>query len=638
MDKNIELFVPGRLCLMGEHSDWASGYRNINKNIELGYAIVTGIEEGIYATATSSDKFIVKFKDNKHSDFICDMNKEKLKKIAEEGGFFSYVAGVAYCVKEQYDVGGVEITITKETIPTKKGLSSSAAICVLVARAFNQIYNLHLNTLGEMNLAYYGEITTPSKCGRLDQACAFGKKPILIEFDGNKINIKDIKVGSDFYFVFADLMAKKDTVKILNDLNDCFPYPETKLEKNVQEGLGEQNKKIIKEALKYIENGDPEGLGVSLTRAQEIFDEYVAPACPEELTSPILHKTLNDKKIKSLTLGGKGVGSQGDGTIQFLAKDEKTQQKVKEYLIKKLKMHAYTLTIQKTKTVTKAIIPVAGNGTRMFPITKIMKKAFLPVIDKNEMVKPALMCILEELDEAGIEEIALVIDKDDQKDYEKFFNSNLSDEIAKKLTPEQLEYENKIVRIGRKIKYVIQEEKLGLGHAVSLCSNFANNDPVLLVLGDQLFSSYENKSCTAQLLDNFSETNALTISVAETPLSDVSKYGILSGVKEDDKDYYKVDKMYEKPDPEYAEKYLYTLDNGVKKYYSVFGEYVLTPDVFKKLEERIAKKLTTKGEYQITDALDEVREDKGMTAFITNGEMYDIGNMTSYQKTLCKKL
>ena len=375
-----------------------------------------------------------------------------------------------------------------------------------------------------------------------------------------------------------------------------------------------------------------------MTRAQEIFDEYVAPACPEELTSPILHKTLNDKKIKSLTLGGKGVGSQGDGTIQFLAKDEKTQQKVKEYLIKKLKMHAYTLTIQKTKTVTKAIIPVAGNGTRMFPITKIMKKAFLPVIDKNEMVKPALMCILEELDEAGIEEIALVIDKDDQKDYEKFFNSNLSDEIAKKLTPEQLEYENKIVRIGRKIKYVIQEEKLGLGHAVSLCSNFANNDPVLLVLGDQLFSSYENKSCTAQLLDNFSETNALTISVAETPLSDVSKYGILSGVKEDDKDYYKVDKMYEKPDPEYAEKYLYTLDNGVKKYYSVFGEYVLTPDVFKKLEERIAKKLTTKGEYQITDALDEVREDKGMTAFITNGEMYDIGNMTSYQKTLCKKL
>ena len=140
-NKEINLFVPGRLCLMGEHSDWAGGYRKINNNIEKGYAIVTGIEEGIYATCKFSDKFIIKHT-NSNKYFESNMELKELLKVAEEGDFFSYVAGVAYCIKEQYNVGGIEITITKETIPTKKGLSSSAAICVLVARAFNKLYRL----------------------------------------------------------------------------------------------------------------------------------------------------------------------------------------------------------------------------------------------------------------------------------------------------------------------------------------------------------------------------------------------------------------------------------------------------------------------------------------------------------------
>ena len=637
-NKEVELFVPGRLCLMGEHSDWAGRYRNVNTKIEKGYAIVTGIEEGIYAKATISDNFIVKFENDENKYFSCEMDIDKLKNIAESGGFWCYVAGVASCIKEQYNVGGLEINITKETIPTKKGLSSSAAICVLVARAFNQVYNLHLNTLGEMNIAYNGEIATPSRCGRLDQACAFGKKPILMTFDGDKLNVKNIKVGEDLHFVFADLMSHKDTIKILADLNRCFPFAQNEIEENVQMGLGKLNKEIIDDSLICIENGDVEGLGKLMIKAQEIFDKFVAPACPQELTSPILHKTLSNEYLQKLSYGCKGVGSQGDGTIQFLAKDKESQQLIKDYLNNELKMSAYTLTINKTKPITKAIIPVAGNGTRMYPITKLLRKAFLPIVDEDGILKPALMSILEELDEAGIEDICLIIDRDDQKDYDKFFNQKLSKEHIAKLSSDMLKYEEKIQKIGKKLKYVYQDEKLGLGHAVSLCESFANDDPVLLVLGDQLYKTNNNFSCTQQLLNNFSKNNKLTISVFEIPLNDVSKYGILTGTINDGDNYFVVDKMYEKPDIEYAEEYLYTLKGNKKEYYSVFGEYILTPNVFKELRKNIQNNVKDKGEFQLTDALDQVREKDGMIAFVADGEMLDIGNVESYKKTLLKKM
>ena len=170
MEKGIELFVPGRLCLLGEHSDWAGKYRNINEKIEKGYAIVTGIEEGIHAFAYPDERLIIEYTSDADLIFSCDMKAEALQKVAEEGGFFCYIAGTAFAIKERYNVGGVRIVIDHVTLPMKKGLSSSAAICVLVTRAFNQIYHLHLNTRGEMNLAYEGEITTPSRCGKLDQA------------------------------------------------------------------------------------------------------------------------------------------------------------------------------------------------------------------------------------------------------------------------------------------------------------------------------------------------------------------------------------------------------------------------------------------------------------------------------------
>jgi galactokinase len=296
MNKSINLFVPGRLCLFGEHSDWAGLHRVINSAIVSGAAIVTGIEQGIYATVEKADHFVMHSTapelQDQWADFECSMNLKDLRQVASSGGYFSYVAGVASYVKEHYNVGGLSITVTKMDLPMKSGLSSSAAICVLVARAFNEIYGLNMNTMGEMNIAFKGEQRTPSRCGRLDQACAFGVRPVLMHFDGEEVEVERLIVKEPLYWVFAGLNAEKDTVKILSDLNKCYPFAQNEKERNVQEALGAKNLEITARAIEYMKSGDAVSLGALMTEAQQIFDTMVTPASPEQLAAPKLHQFL----------------------------------------------------------------------------------------------------------------------------------------------------------------------------------------------------------------------------------------------------------------------------------------------------------------------------------------------------------
>ena len=134
-DKVISLFVPGRLCLFGEHSDWAGMNRTMNSSIIPGHAIVTGTEQGIYATASVAEDFSLTCSapQLKGVDFHCAMNAGMLRSAAHEGGYFSYVAGVASYLCEWYHVSGIHIDITAMDLPMKKGLSSSAAIFAISA-------------------------------------------------------------------------------------------------------------------------------------------------------------------------------------------------------------------------------------------------------------------------------------------------------------------------------------------------------------------------------------------------------------------------------------------------------------------------------------------------------------------------
>ncbi len=255
----MKIFVPGRICLFGEHSDWAGSYRRINADLEKGFTIITGTNQGIHAEAKPHPNRLVvsaTLNDgNRVGPFELPMEKDALLAEAQKGGFFSYAAGVAYQILTHYRVRGLEIDNTLTDLPVKKGLSSSAAICVLVARAFNRIYDLKMTVRGEMEFAYLGEITTPSRCGRMDQGCAYGNRPVLMSFDGDRIDVEELSVPKDLYFVIVDLQAGKDTREILNQLNHCYPFADNDLQKGVQEYLGPVNRRIVTEAKEAILRG-----------------------------------------------------------------------------------------------------------------------------------------------------------------------------------------------------------------------------------------------------------------------------------------------------------------------------------------------------------------------------------------------
>lgn len=646
---SYDLFVPGRLCLFGEHTDWAGKYRTMNADIVPGASIVTGIEQGIYAEVEKSSIFEMYSEAPEIADiwqdFSCRMSEADLKGVAKSGSFFSYCAGVASYMLEWYQIGGIKITLKKMTLPMKSGLSSSAAICVLVARAFNMLYHLNLNTMGEMNIAYLGELRTSSRCGRLDQACAFGVKPNLMTFDGDEIEVRTLNVKKHLYWVFADLCAEKNTIKILRDLNKGFPFASNEMEEREQRALGEDNQRIIKLAIEYMANGDAEALGKLMVGAQTLFDQAVAPMCPEELTSPKLHEVLADPVIHKWTYGGKGVGSQGDGSVQFLAKDAECQQQLIDYLNSR-GMKAYPLTIKPVHAVRKAVIPVAGFGTRLYPATRAMKKDFFPIPDKDGIVKPVILILLEELMKSGIEEVCLVLgSEEERKQYREFFEKPLSDEHMKKLNPEMQEYENHILAIGKKLSYVYQVEKRGFGHAVYQAVDFASNEPVLLLLGDTLYHSEIGKTCALQLIEKYEQYNKLMVAVHSIPLAEVSHYGILSGTWENKNEtVMNVAQMTEKPKASYAEEFLgVKCKDGSRKYMSVFGQYILTPEVFEQLHQDIINCTDSTKEIELTSALDKVREREGMIGVQLQGRMYDMGNfkalcncITEYGKTNIK--
>ena len=638
----IKLFVPGRLCLFGEHTDWAGHYRTMNADILPGASIVTGIEQGIYAEVEKSSIFEL-YSDapeisNVWNDFSCRMNETELKSVAKSGSFFCYCAGVASYMLEWYKVGGVRIRITKMTLPRKSGLSSSAAICVLVARAFNQLYKLNLNTLGEMNIAYLGELRTSSRCGRLDQACAFGVKPNLMTFDGDEIEVKTLNVKKTLYWVFADLCAEKDTIRILSDLNKSYPFATTEAEQNLHKALGEWNHEIVDRAIRYMAEGNVQALGQLMTEAEEQFDKYIAPMSPA-LWAPKLHEVLHDPNILPLVYGGKGVGSHGDGSVQFLARSAESQQKLIDYLNAQ-GMRAYALTLHPVHTVRKAIIPVAGFGTRLYPATRNFKKDFFPIPCADGMVRPVILILLEELVKSGVEEICLVLgSKEERQLYKDFFEKPLSEEHLSKLNAEAQEYENRILDIGKRLRYVYQTEKRGFGHAVYQAADFAGNEPVLLMLGDTLYRSNTNKPCALQLIERYERYNQLLVSIHSVPLTEVSHYGILSGVWEDkERTVLNVSVMNEKPKASYAEEFLGVRNSeGQKEYYSVFGQYILTPDVFAQLASDIAQADAAGDvarEIELTAALDSVRQKSGMMGVRLNGYMYDMGNPNALRRCI----
>ncbi|NQU74953.1 MAG: GHMP kinase [Planctomycetes bacterium] len=324
----VELFVPGRLCLFGEHSDWAG-----HMGVHPGHCLVIGTDQGLHATAGRSEQFIVETALPNASGADApgrrtvryNWDADALSQAANDREeFFRYCAGVACQMFSQAGVGGgIELHIDRMDLPLKKGVSSSAAVCVLVASAFDRVYELGLFPHEIMDLAYRGERLTGSQCGRMDQACTFGKTPVLLTFSGSdNVRVEPIFPRRAVTMFFVDLAGRKDTIGILSDLRRAYPDSPS-----LQRALGAENERIVRRACRAVADGDAESIGDAMRRAQEIFDRMVAPHSPEQLASPRLHEILNLREIQSHIYGGKGVGSQGDGTAQFVARSPQDQLK-----------------------------------------------------------------------------------------------------------------------------------------------------------------------------------------------------------------------------------------------------------------------------------------------------------------------
>ncbi len=634
----MKIFVPGRICLFGEHTDWAGQYRRINADVERGYTIIAGTNQGIYAEVKPHPSKLVLHTTlsdgSRGKPFEMPMEREALLEAAQRGGFYSYAAGVAYQVLTHYRVRGIEIDNYLTDLPVKKGLSSSAAVCVLVARAFNRIYDLKMTVRGEMEFAYLGEITTPSRCGRMDQGCAYGNRPIMMTFDGEQTDVTEIPVGQDLYFVIVDLCASKDTKEILAKLNRCYPFAEDELQTNVQQYLGPISARITQQALAALKKGDARAIGDLMLEAQQQFDSHLQPACPSQLTAPVLHRVLSHEPIQNLILGGKGVGSQGDGAAQFIVPDEQAQKRVIEILERDLHVQCLQLTLRSGRRVRKAVIPAAGFSTRHFPASKALKKELFPIVDNAGRAKPVIMAIVEEALGAGIEEVCIIVQPQDRDIFESFFCTPPAIENFNKLSREDQKFNDYLREIGQRITFITQDRQDGFGHAVYAAREWVNNEPFLLLLGDHLYASHCASSCARQVLDVYDEVRRSVLGLMATPEKEIHRFGCVTGVWEQYERRLSITEFCEKPDLAYAREHLRLQDMPEDHYLTVFGIYVLKPDIFSYLEEHIVHNIRRHGEFQLTPSLDMLRQEDGFAGQVIDGRRFDMGTPHAYLETL----
>ncbi len=338
--------MPGRLCLFGEHSDWAGGWRRARPELAPGMCLVAGTDQGIRGEAEAADAFeitSVLASGEEIGPARIEARPEALARAARGADFFSYAAGVAAELTERHGTAGLRLRVAGD-LPVRKGLSSSAAICVLVARAFASVYGLRLSVRDEMELAYAGERRTGSECGRMDQVCAFGRRVTFLRFDGDDFEVEPLAPRGALHLLIVDLRRGKDTRRILADLNACYPDTPGPVAAGVREALGAANARLLERAKAAVLAGDARALGALMQEAQALFDAQVAPASPAELAAPRLHAVLAHPAVRELAFGGKGVGSQGDGCAQLVARGPEERARLAARLERDLDVRCWPLT------------------------------------------------------------------------------------------------------------------------------------------------------------------------------------------------------------------------------------------------------------------------------------------------------
>ncbi|MEH2347345.1 MAG: UTP--glucose-1-phosphate uridylyltransferase [Nostoc sp.] len=284
--------------------------------------------------------------------------------------------------------------------------------------------------------------------------------------------------------------------------------------------------------------------------------------------------------------------------------------------------------------VRKAVIPVAGFGTRLFPATKVVKKELFPIIDRDGRAKPVILAIIEEAISAGIAEVGIVVQPDDGEIFADLLKNPPKKELFDKLSPQNQEYSRYLEDLGSRITILLQEEQLGYGHAVFCARDWVQDEPFLLMLGDHIYTSDIEKSCASQVLDVYEQVNQSVVGLTTMPAEIIHKAGCVTGVWQELNSILSVTQLYEKPTIEYAKKHLHVEGMADNEFLGIFGLYLLTPKIFDFLAEHINQNFRERGEFQLTSCLEKLHQEEGMTGYVVKGKCFDTGLPDAYRQTM----
>lgn len=256
--------------------------------------------------------------------------------------------------------------------------------------------------------------------------------------------------------------------------------------------------------------------------------------------------------------------------------------------------------------IKKAVFPVAGLGTRFLPATKSIPKEMLPIVDK-----PLIQYAVQEAIEAGIDTLIFVTSRkkraildyfEPDEDLQALLQAQGKEHLYQRLT------EIKPPHVS--IAFVIQDEALGLGHAVWCARSLVGNEPFAVLLADDLIRS-EKRGCLKQMVDEYMATGAGVIGVENVPANMTDQYGIVS-VEADESGRNFINAIVEKPAPDVSPSTM-----------GVVGRYILPGEIFSLLG---SVRAGVGGEIQLTDAISEQLKSHPMLAYAFDGVRYDCGS------------
>lgn len=261
--------------------------------------------------------------------------------------------------------------------------------------------------------------------------------------------------------------------------------------------------------------------------------------------------------------------------------------------------------------VNKVVFPVAGLGSRFLPATKSIPKEMLPIIDK-----PLIQYAVDEAIDAGFSELIFITGNTKKAIQDHFkFNPDLN---ISNLTEDKKNFLSEMHRVipsHVSCKYIIQDEPLGLGHAILQAKEAIGEDPFAVVLADDLIDS--KQGVLKQMLDHYKDENSSIISVQKIMKSESINYGIIE-FKEVNKDLMKIINIVEKPSPENA-----------PSNYGVVGRYILSSKIFSMLDKVSAG---VGNEIQLTDAIKLLLKTNPIYSYKFSGTRYDCGTKIGFIK------